>query len=177
MKEVSTSEAFCYYESMNILSTIGEQDPSMQYIDRPTVKVIIKKDDKILLINEGLLPGGGIEPNELEQEAIVRELQEELGATVKDVQAIGTIVQYRNLIGRKYIINGYTASLETIGGLTNPQNEREAQFTTQWLSIEEALTYVAQAIEEAKRNPMDDAANQGKLYNLMTTLELLKATT
>jgi 8-oxo-dGTP pyrophosphatase MutT (NUDIX family) len=176
MKSVSASEAFCYYVGMNILSTIGQQDPSIHYSDRPTVKVVIKNDDKILLIDEGILPGGGVEPNESDQEAITREIQEEIGATIKDLRDIGTVLQYRNLISKRYLVNGYTASLETIGGSTNPQSEREERLTTQWLSIEDALAYVARSIEEAKLDPLDDAAaDQGRLYNLLTTLEFLKA--
>lgn len=159
---------------MNILATIGKVDPSIRYTDRPTVKVVIKKDNKLLIINNGLLPGGGIDPGESDQDAITRELQEELGVTVKDVQEIGTVVQYRNLIDRKYLINGYTAELETTGGPTNPQNEGEAQFTVQWFTLDEAIAYVSESIEEAKLKPMDDAANQGKHYNLMTTHEFLK---
>lgn len=161
---------------MNIIATIGQQDSSMSYTDRPTVKVLIRNDDKVLLLNQGLLPGGGIEPGESDLEAIVRELQEELGATVKDIDAIGTVLQWRNLITRRYIINGYTASLDTIGGPTNPQSEDEAQFTSYWLGREDAIEYVIQSIEHAKLKPADDAANQGKLYNLMSTLEFLRAT-
>ena len=161
---------------MNILATIGQLDPSIQYTDRPTVKVVIKKDDKILLLNKGLLPGGGVETGESNQDAIVRELQEELGVTVKDVQEIGTVVQYRNLIDRKYLIYGYTAELKTTGGPTNPQNEGEAQFIVEWFSLDEAMTHTSGTIEALKRIPMDDAARQqGRLYNLMSTYELLKS--
>jgi 8-oxo-dGTP pyrophosphatase MutT (NUDIX family) len=160
---------------MNILSTIGQVDASIQYTDRPTVKVVIKKDDKLLILNKGLLPGGGIDPGESDRDAITRELQEELGVTVQNVQEIGTVVQYRNLLDKMYIINGYTAELETTGGPTDPQDEGEAQFTIQWLTLDEAIAYVSESIEEAKVKPMDDAANQGKLYNLMTTYLFLSA--
>lgn len=159
---------------MNILATIGQVNASIQYTDRPTVKVIIKNDNKVLILNKGLLPGGGIAPGESDQDAITRELQEELGVTVKDVQEIGTIVQYRNLLDKKYLINGYAATLETTGGLTTPQDEGEAQFTSHWFTLEEATVYVSESIKEARLKPMDDDANQGKLYNLMTTFELLK---
>lgn len=159
---------------MNTLVTLGQADASIQYTDRPTVKVIIENDNKVLILNEGLLPGGGIDPGESDQDAITRELQEELGITVKDIQEIGTVVQYRNLLEKKYLINGYIAGFETTGGLTNPQDEGEAHFTIQWLTVEDALTFVAESIEEAKLKPMHDDANEGKLYNLMTTLELLK---
>lgn len=139
------------------------------------MKVVIKKDDKLLILNKGLLPGGGIDPGESDKDAITRELQEELGVTVKNVREIGTVVQYRNLLDKKYLINGYMAELESTGGLTDPQDEGEAQFTIQWLTVEDALTFVAESIEEARLKPMDDDVNQGKLYNLMTTLEFLQA--
>lgn len=160
---------------MNILATIGQINPSIQYTDRPTVKVVIKNDDKLLILNKGLLPGGGIDPGESDHDAIIRELKEELGVTVKHTQEIGTVVQYRNLLDKKYRINGYSAELNTIGGLTSPQDEGEARFTIQWLSPKDALAYVSKSIEEAKLKLMDDDTNQGRLYNLMTTYEFLKA--
>lgn len=159
---------------MNILATIGQIDTSIHYTDRPTVKVVIKNDDKLLILNKGLLPGGGIDPGESDHDAIIRELQEELGVTVKYTQEIGTVVQYRNLLDKKYLINGYSAELDTTGGLTNPQDEGEAQFAIQWLNLKDAIVYVSGSIEEAKLKPMDNDANQGKLYNLMTTYEFLK---
>lgn len=160
---------------MNILATIGQLDTSIQYADRPTVKVVIKKDNKLLVINKGLLPGGGIDLGESDQDAITRELQEELGVTVKDVREIGTVVQYRNLLDKKYIVNGYIATLDSTGGLTNPQDKGEAQFTMQWLTPKDGLVFVAKSIEEIKVKLMDDDSNQGKLYNLMTAYELLEA--
>jgi 8-oxo-dGTP diphosphatase len=158
---------------MNILAKIGLADTSLQYKDRPTVKIVIKKDNNLLILNKGLLPGGGIDPGESDEDAITRELQEELGVTVQNIQEIGTVVQYRNLLDKKYLINGYTAELDTTGGLIDPQDEGEAQFTLQWLTLDEAMAYVSESIEEAKLKPMDDDANQGKLYNLMATYELL----
>ena len=160
---------------MNILATIGRMGPSIHYTDRPTVKVVIKNDDKLLVLNKGLLPGGGIDPGESDHDAIIRELQEELGITVRNIRAIGTVVQYRNLLDKKYIINGYSAVLNTTGGLTNPQDEGEAQFAIQWFDLKDAIAYVSESIEEAKLKPMDDDTNQGGLYNLMTTYEFLKA--
>lgn len=160
---------------MNTLATIGQIDTSMQYTNRPTAKVVIKNDDKLLILNKGLLPGGGIDPGESDHDAIIRELQEELGVTVKYIQEIGTVVQYRNLLDKKYLINGYSAVLNTTEGLTNPQDEGETQFTIQWLNLEDAIAYVSGSIEGAKLKSMDDDLNQGKLYNLMTTYEFLKA--
>ena len=159
---------------MNIIAHIGKMDESIAYTDRPTVKVIIKNDDNVLVLNSGLLPGGGIDENESDKEAIAREIQEELGATVRDVQEIGSVIQYRNFLNKRYVINGYVAKLASAGGATNPQDEGEAQFTQKWLTMDSALEFVSNSIATAKMQPMDDDANQGKLYNLMATYELLK---
>jgi len=158
---------------MKTLATIGQPDASIQYTDRPTVKVIVKKGDAVLLLNQGLLPGGGVDDGESDDTAIARELQEELGVTVKNVHRIGTVIQYRNLLSKKYIVNGYVATLDTMGGATNPQDDGEAQFVMRWLSVEDAKEFLRRSIEEAKLLPMEDDANQGRLYNLMTTYELL----
>jgi len=159
---------------MDILAHIGQIDESIQYTDRPTVKVIIKRDDTVLLLNNGLLPGGGINESESDKAAITRELKEELGFTVKDVKEIGSVVQYRNFLKKRYVVNGYVAKLASSGEATSPQDEGEAQFTQTWLSVDEALKFVADSIETVKAKPLDDDTNQGKLYNLMTTYELLK---
>lgn len=159
---------------MNIVAHIGQIDESIKYTDRPTVKVIIKRDDAVLLLNNGLLPGGGVDENESDKAAITREIQEELGVIVRDVEEIGSVIQYRNFLNKRYVINGYVAKLASAGGSTNPQDEGEAQFTQTWLTVNDALDFVSHSIAIAKAKPMDDDANQGKLYNLMATYELLK---
>ncbi len=75
-----------------------------------------------------LLPGGGVEGLESDEEAIMRELQEELGATVKHILPIGVVVQYRTHLGRRYIVRGYTAELDSANGPKNPQNAGDANF-------------------------------------------------
>ncbi len=160
---------------MNILQTIGQPDKEIEYLDRPTVKVVIKKDDKVLLLNDGLLPGGGIDAGESDNEAITRELQEELGVTIEDTQEIGMIIQYRNFLEKKYVIRGYTATIKTTGGITSPQDKGEASFVEQWFTLEDAIAHVTLSIKQAARKSMNDDTNQGKLYNLTTTLHLLKS--
>ena len=159
---------------MNVIAQIGEIDKSIQYTDRPTVKVIIKRGDTVLLLNNGLLPGGGINENESDRDAIARELQEELGVTIQDVEQIGSVVQYRNFLNKRYIVNGYVGRLASTGGGATPQDEGEAKFAQTWLIVDRALEFVANSIEIAKARPQNDDASQGTLYNLMTTYELLK---
>ena len=159
---------------MDIIAHIGQIDECITYTDRPTVKVIIKRDTKVLLLDDGLLPGGGLDKNETDSDAITRELQEELGDKVRDVKEIGSVVQYRNFLNKRYIIKGYVAALASTGGPTNPQDEGEARFTQVWLPVGDALELLSNSIAIARTKPMNDDTNQGTLYNLVTTYELLK---
>lgn len=159
---------------MNTIAHVGQIDGKIEYIDRPTVKVIIKKDNTVLLLNDGLLPGGGKDGKESDREAITRELQEELGVTVRDIEEIGCIIQYRNFIKKRYVINGYVAQIATTGLPTSPQDEGEEKFNQIWLPIGQAIQLVSNSIETAKTKPMDGDAIQSRLYNLITTYELLK---
>ena len=57
--------------------------------------------------------GGGVEKDETPEEAIIRELKEELGAKVKIVSKIGVISDYYNLIHRHNINNYYLCKIES----------------------------------------------------------------
>ena len=160
---------------MKLLDVIGKKDDCVRYVGRPTVKVIIQRGNKVLIINDGLLPGGGVDEGETNEQAIVRELLEELGATVSDVREIGKVVQYRDFLAREYQVYGYAAQLEGFNSLTSPQDEGEAAFAYRWMSKAQALRYITESIAKLESaNPeMTDDTIQGALYNRMTSLALL----
>ena len=161
---------------MKQLQVIGTQDPSIDYIDRPTVKVIVQNsDNKILIINDGLLPGGGVEGSENNSSALKRELLEELGIEVTNQQEIGSVIQYRNFIKRKYLVYGYGAVYKAKVADPTPKNDREAQFSYDWYSIQDARRLLQSSInragDDAEKNKNSDT--ESKLYNLMTTKQFL----
>lgn len=158
---------------MNILATIGSANPDIAYVDRPTVKVVVRKAGRVLLLNQGLLPGGGIDEGETQIEAITRELQEELGMSVTGVEEIGAVIQYREYLGKRYVIYGYAADFAGETGERDPQDEGEAGFIEHWLTVDEARKTVQESIAELELNPGDDDAYQGRVYNLRTSGVLL----
>lgn len=158
---------------MKELQIIGTEDDAIKYTDRPTVKVVIRRGDEVLVLNKGLLPGGGVEAGESNMQAIERELLEELGVKVVNIKEIGEVVQYRNFIQKKYLIHGYEAEFKDFASLPTPQDSGEAQFQLHWMSLEDAIEYVSGSVEMVKSVVMLGDAVQGRLYNLMTSLALL----
>lgn len=161
---------------MKLLGVIGKKDKSIEYVKRPTVKVIIIRDDEVLIVNDGLLAGGGVDDGETHEQAITRELLEELGATVCNIREIGQVIQYRNFLGKEYEVYGYVAEFKDFITSPAPQDEGEAAFVYKWMSKNDALQYVAESIAKLKSaNPkiVSDTV-QGALYNRITSLTLLK---
>ena len=160
---------------MKHLQVIGIQDDSIAYTYRPTVKVVIRRGDEVLVLNKGLLPGGGVELGEADIQAIERELSEELGIKVTNTQEIGEVVQYRGYIQQKYIIHGYEAEYEESVSSPTPQDAGEAQFQLHWMTLGAAIQYISDSIAVVEGVVMLGDAIQGRLYNLKTSLALIKA--
>lgn len=86
--------------------------------DRKIARAVVLEDDKILILkvsrndqfgNSTYLetPGGGIDEVESEEEALKRELDEELGVSVKIITKLGIVTDYYNLLNRRNINNYY----------------------------------------------------------------------
>ncbi|RWZ78744.1 MAG: NUDIX hydrolase [Candidatus Microsaccharimonas sossegonensis] len=157
---------------MKQLHSIGTQDSLIDYVDRPTVKVIVQNSDgNILIINDGLIPGGGVEGDENNSSALKRELLEELGIEVTNQQELGSVIQHRNLIKRKYIVYGYSAVYKDKVTHPTPQNDREAHFSYDWYSLQDAEQLLRSSISKAsdgfEKHKTSDM--ESTLFNLMTT--------
>lgn len=157
---------------MNTLRTIGEIHSA--YVERPTVKAVLVHEGRILTLNDGLLPGGGVEPGETHPEALRREIREEIGAEITSIQEIGSVIQYRKFLSKKYVVYGFICELVTFSGEVDPQDEGEARFTQRWLTKEALLVVLDRSIKRYENLTQTDDSIQGKLYNLKTARELVK---
>ncbi len=87
------------------------------------------------------LPGGGIESNDNNKEALNREILEETGCIAKVIGDVGIILEYRNKFKQLQISYCYLAKLKKICDKTSFTKKELAQgFEFKWININKALS-------------------------------------
>ncbi len=119
---------------------------------RTTARAIIINQDKVLLLyskkyDDYTTPGGGIKENENYQQALVRELKEELGVRkVKIIQEIGYTVEIRFGLSKKENIYQqksfyYLCQIDSIGQPSFVKREAKDLLIPKWIKIGDAINY------------------------------------
>lgn len=163
---------------MNILATFNsnETEPT-EYTDRQTVKaVILNENDEVLLFAGGELPGGGVEEGETNEETLVRELQEEIGATVIIEKEIGNAIAYRDGLSLKYIFTGYKCSFVSFSNPTTVHEEEKGKHAV-WVPRLEAITKIENEIKDIKNKGIEFYGiedYQRKVFNREVAVVFLK---
>jgi ADP-ribose pyrophosphatase YjhB (NUDIX family) len=118
--------------------------------------VILRKDNKILIISSPKsknyhhkLPGGGVEESENIEQALQREIKEEVGGKIEIVKEIGEIIQMREKYQLKQISHCFlTRLIGKLGKANLTEDEKKAGYTFEWYSIEEAIQLFCDSPEE-----------------------------
>lgn len=129
------------------------QGSTINCVDRKAVRtVLFNHEGQIALIhvaahNYYKLPGGGIDGTESHEQALKREIHEEVGCDAKIQQLIGSVIEYRQSFGQKQTSHCYTARV--IEGGVGEQNftdlERSQNFRLLWVTWQEALQLITEA--------------------------------
>ena len=131
------------------MTEFGEKEEGITYTERLGAYGILLDGDKVLLEKTYLgyfIPGGGLEPGELHEEALRREYLEETGYEVTPVRALGEVAQYVFVPHSKrylkklatfFLVEGFQKFPEPVQPDKDPDG---TQHPTVWLSVEEAIS-------------------------------------
>lgn len=162
---------------MDLLATFNDNEfEPTDYTDRLTVKAVILNDNDEVLLFSKALPGGGVEDGETNEEALSRELMEEIGAKVSIVRELGRVIAYRDALKLKYIFIGYQCSLISLGEPTTIQKD-ELQWGPVWDKRVGVISRLEQEIATVKtkgREVYDLETYQRKIFNRKTAILFLK---
>ncbi len=116
---------------MNIVTTIQDKDFGLEFVaasplrERRTSRAIVfDKDGNVALLHAAKrhfhkLPGGGIKEGESIEDALTRELSEEIGCAVHNVRELGIIEEFRNKFSLHQLSYGFLADLSGEKGISH----------------------------------------------------------
>jgi len=124
---------------------------------RTACRGIIIQNKNILLVHETnadlwMIPGGGMEPGETEEECCKREVAEETGFLIQICDPILTIEEYYE--DWKYITYYFYGTILNQCDKNLTAAEKQAGMETEWLPFEEALDLFSQHASYADTDEM-----------------------
>ena len=165
---------------MEILKTIKDSDFGLDFPASGVMKerraaraVVFDADNRVALLHATKkyfhkLPGGGIEGTESVQEALQREVIEEIGCKIENVRELGIAEEYRGKFNLHQLSYCFLADLAgEKGGPHLEPDELADGFVTAWVSLDDAVNVL-----EAEANVED---YEGKFIQLRDIALLTEA--
>jgi len=114
-------------------------------------------------------PGGGVEPHEELIDALKRELKEELGANIDNIEEIGRVVDYYNQIKRKNNQYYYLCHVTSVSKKHLTKYEKEIMDKVIWVKIDDAI----KMMENTKDTPISILVKKRETPILKLAREML----
>ncbi len=117
--------------------------------ERKAARCILQREDKIALLHVQKysyhkLPGGGIEDKETTEEALHREVAEEVGSVIRVGKLLGNVIEYRSRTKTRQTSICFHAT-EIKKGIPNyTSKERKDGFRLAWYPLKEAIKLLDQ---------------------------------
>jgi ADP-ribose pyrophosphatase YjhB (NUDIX family) len=137
---------------MKTILTIRDSDFGLDFPDPPVYKerrssraIVFDRDGKIAFLHVTKkhfykLPGGGVEEGESIEEALHRELSEEIGCSVKNIREFGSIEEFRNKFSLHQISYCFLADLAGEKGVPHLEQDEIADgFKPVWINLGDAI--------------------------------------
>jgi len=137
---------------MKTIMTIRDSDLGLDFPDpavhkerRASRAIVFDKDGKIALLHVTKkhyhkLPGGGMETGESIEDALRREVSEEIGCSIENIRELGIIEEFRNKFSLHQLSYCFLADLTGEKGDSHlEQGEIADGFKLEWLGITEAI--------------------------------------
>ena len=117
----------------------------IRYRLRRAARALVFQGNKIAVLNAKALflhqlPGGGVEGNESIGEGLMREVMEETGCIINQIQDLGVVIEYRNeieLIQVSYVFTGNVQDGSRQPVFTG--EEIDEGFVLEWMTVDEAF--------------------------------------
>ena len=139
-----------------------ENKPLSNPKTRTGARGIVVKGEYIALfnkanMNEYKLPGGGVEEGEDYAIAFSREVLEETGCIVEDVELLGTVEEkkgHNNFYQKSYAYVGYV--VEDTGTLHLTEKEAKEGARLVWVTVDEAIDLITNCKDNIIDSPCDE---------------------